>query len=346
MNGNKQNQRGGDYSTNVQVEKQVINTGLSLQDVKSLLEDKIPYVVGEAEKAAEKRAEKLFQIMAPRFENVDFLKQFELPENQATLKLVGQQVVGTDKESDYKLLSELLEHRVKNNGDKLKTTNIEYAIKTIKDLSDEGLIVLTLVSCIFGLSANSADIDSALSIMDNLFTKVCDQELPETNSWLDHLDLLKTIRVNSVTSASKFEEIFHNQYSEILRYGILIGSETHTEALKILDRNELSHYFLVVNKNHPGYLHLRLSNSKIKEDNALTETEKKALLRISDLYSSETDSVEFLNKKMEDYPKLEEIRNWWDKNLSPGFHLTQLGMLIGDINVHLVEPGLPKLADY
>lgn len=225
---------------------------------------------------------------------------------------------------------------------------------TNKDLSDEGLLVLSVVGCFFHFTANALKIEGVLQKMNDLYAAILKgNHLPINNSWLEHLDLLKTIRINTVVSSPKFEDVFNEQYSYLLEYGILRGSEQHIEALKLLDSEKMTHLWFSINQRHPEYLLIKIPSleyikniSKSPVDGTpFTDSQKQVLSKIVGMYDSKKETLNFLVDKIKEYPELSEVRDWWNQHLSPGFQLTQMGIVIANSNVHQMNPDLPPMIE-
>lgn len=73
-------------------------------------------------------------------------------------------------------------------------------------------------------------------ILNNLFGKVIYGQLPSGNDWLDHLDILNTVRLSSFGQMKKVQQYYPEALHGYIDVGIKKDSENHTKAIEILDK--------------------------------------------------------------------------------------------------------------
>lgn len=82
------------------------------------------------------------------------------------------------------------------------------AVKIVDEVSDDALLALTVSHVVYGVSPNAEDVRKGLELLNCLFFKIVHGELSISVDWLDHLEVLKAVRVSSIAGLNKFEEIY------------------------------------------------------------------------------------------------------------------------------------------
>lgn len=365
----KQIQKAGNNSQQIQAGTVIF--GIDEKRVREIIDEKINVVIKELSKELSEEASVIALERIKKFEDnliskivklEDGLKSFGDPNFQLNLIEAQKSAAGTERLADYDLLSELLIHRIKKGKNREKRTAIKKAIEIVGDISDEALMGLTLVHSVGRLNPTTGNISEGLDLLNETYGKLMCDTLPTGSNWIDHLEILDTIRINQ---QNKFTDITTFIGNSVLKgytdVGIKINSDAHRQAGEILRANNLPIFGnLVVHFLNPDYLRLNLpkidsvnytSAVIITEDgisvfNKLTEQQRNTIKSVYNLYE-ENDEIKIrimnsFKRECKLRTNLNKLEDWWNK-LPYYFDITSVGKVLAYANVQRYLPGLPPL---
>ncbi len=277
------------------------------------------------------------------FSNPSFVWQYKQAQIQAAI---------SGEENSYKLLCELLVHRIKRKENKYSQTGINGAIKIVSELSDSCLSALTILCCVLRIvHPMSLSIDEGLENMNTLYGLIIkDSTLPTGYDWLDQLDILNAIRINQLSSFPKFSEIA----VQIFRNYIAIGIKKETEGYKkaLLIQEKIGINLMVENPLLSDYVILPFSkeqidrlnitiNGQIIQLNTIPE-----IIEIFDLYEKnaiyQKKALSKFMDMLDSYNYLKIVHDWWDK-IDRSCSLTAIGRVLGHANAKKSCPNFPDI---
>lgn len=206
-------------------------------------------------------------------------------------------------------------------------------------------------------------IQEGLDVLNSLFGKLIYATLPSGNDWLDHLDILNTIRIGEFRRLKKMEEYYSEQFAGYIDVGIKKLSQEYYKAIELLNSNNLPLNILIEHELNTDYIRLNIFNKKdidtlklthqisfnghtIPLESPLTDTEKNAIRSIYDLYKQDVEiRQENVNKFMEEWNKranLKILREWWN-NIEVSIQLTSVGKVLAHANAQRCDESLPSL---
>jgi len=310
-----------------------------------------------ADELAQKRMTDFENRFIPKLAVIEnALKIFNDPAFKLVYRKAQIQAATTTRESDYDILSELLIHRYKKQTNKSSCIGINGAVDIVEQISDESLTALTvLVTITINTAPITGNIIEGLNVMNKLFESLLICDLPNNNDWLDQLDILKAIRLDSFNGLKKLKEFYLQNLDGYFCVGIDKESENYHKAIDLLKtyglENILVNHELINN-------HVRLPLTKTTEIeklnkiqsngilSPLTKEEKECLHKVIDLYDKTADKKNIvLNKfyeELDTFPALKVIHDWWDK-IPNGFSITSIGRVLGHANAQKCYPGFPPL---
>lgn len=310
-----------------------------------------------ADELAQKRMSDFENKFIPKLAKIEnALEIFNDPAFKLVYRKAQIQAATTTREDDYNILSELLIHRYKKQNNKASCIGINGAINIVEQISDDCLTALTVITAILlGTSPTIGNISEGLNEMNKLFENILVCPLPDTNDWLDQLDILKAIRLNPFGRLNKIEEFFLQNLDGYFCVGIEKKSENYQQALNLLKpyglENMLVDHELLEN-------HVRLSLTDTTEIDLINENqpniniqplsqeEKECLIKVINLYDKAANKQNLvLNnfyKKVDTYPALKIVHDWWN-NIPNGFSITSIGRVLGHANAQKCFPELPPL---
>ena len=198
---NKQSQKGGDQSTNIQAEQMVVHVGIDEKRAREVFQEMNLQLrqdyTQEALEVANARVSEFENSLMPKMEKVDgALEAFADPSFQLLLVDAQKTAASTERPADYDLLSELLVHRFKEGDNRIARAGISLAVDVVDKVSDEALLGLTVAHAVNSFQPVTGDINQGLDVLNDLFGKVIYGELPLGDDWLDHLDILNAVRLS------------------------------------------------------------------------------------------------------------------------------------------------------
>ena len=366
--GDKQNQSAGDNSQQLQAHQMVVNLGIDEKRAREIYQEMNLQLrkdyTEEALEIAKSRVLELENKLMPKMEKVDgAMEAFADPSFQLLLVEAQKTAASSERPADYDLLAELLLHRFKKGENRVARAGINRAVKIVDEISDDALLGLTVSHCISSFLPMNGDINQGLDILDNLFGKILYADLPQGKEWLDHLEILDTVRINSFAGLKKIEQYYGEVLSGYTDCGIDINSENYQKAEEILGNNELPINILVNHQLNNNFKrlnipsreqidsltlqrHVNLGGQILLIPQALTQQQKNALNSIFDLYKQDQSiKQENIQKLMLEWNKrknLNALREWWD-NLTTSFEITSVGKVLAHSNAQRCDSSLPAL---
>lgn len=367
--GNKQIQKAGDGSQQLQADKMIVNMigidekrarevfqEMSLQLRKEYTEDALSI--------ANSRVAKFQNQLLPKMEAIDgALEAFADPSFQLLLVEAQKTAASTERTADYDLLSELLIYRFQKGENRITRAGISRAVEIVDEISDDALLGLTVLHAVSSFHPINGRIHYGLDILNDMFGKIIYGILPVGNDWLDHLDLLNTIRIDYSGRLKKTNEFYPEALSGYVDVGIEKNSENYDKAMGLLKSAGLPQYMLIDHELNTNFARISCSNrnrinaltiqtlifenglSKMTREH-LTSTQLGVLKSIYGLYTHD-DSIKEENIKvfMEEwnkFPNLKILREWWD-NIPNFLQITSVGRVLAHSNAQRCDKSLPSL---
>ncbi|EGR0901433.1 TPA: LPO_1073/Vpar_1526 family protein [Vibrio parahaemolyticus] len=366
---NRQNQNGGDGSTNVQAQQLVMNVGIDEKRAREIyqemsLQQRNDYSQ-EAFAIANDRVESFENSLMPKMEKVEgALEAFSDPSFQLLLVEAQKTAASTERPADYDLLSELLIHRFQRGEDRKVRAGISRAVEIVDEVSDDSLLGLTIFHSASYFRPLTGDIYAGLDLLNDLFGSLLYGELPDGDAWLDHLEVLNAIRIQSLQQLKTIEQYFPEELSGYIDVGIKKDSEAYETALKLLAKHNLpeqgllvkhvfddEYYRLLVPKRaqiDKLYLNMMVfqNGSHVPLQTPLTDKQKEAIQSIYDLYENNpTKRQANIKAFMGEWDKranLKVLREWWEK-IGFSFQITSVGKVLAHSNAQRCKKDLPPL---
>jgi len=350
----KQTQKAGDGSKQVQVGTIIL--GIDEKRVREILEEQLSIALREftteANTTANFRSKKFNNSLLKRMVQESALTAFSDPSFQILLTEAQKRAASTEREQDYDLLSELMVHRFQKGSNRIIRAGITRAVEIVDQISDEALLGITVFHSISYFIPVSGDMEQGLKVLDDLFNKIIYDTLPTNNSWLDHLDILDAVRLSSLGGMKLLEDYWYERFDGYLKNGIEENSEKHKEAKEILTKASLGQNCLVKNPFNEKYAKLSVPNkngipnlsiTSGSGSRLITEDEKFTFEKVYDMYDGTKMSKEDFIKKIEEYPNLKKLREWWNTLKEQNIQITSVGRVLAHSNAQRIDRSLPPL---
>ena len=311
-------------------------------------------------KTANERVAKFEEAFVPKITKIDgAINSLADPSFQLLLTEAHKTAAATEREFDYELLSELLVQRIKKGANRKARLGISEAVKVVDKIDDDALQGLTIAYSL-NLYPVVGSIHDGIDAFDNMFGNLIYDELPSGKEWIEHLDILKAVRISPFGKFKKFEEIFIKNLDGYVCTGIKKDSEQYLQAVKILEENRITKSILVNHELNEGYVRLSIPRkTSIEEknevrqllniDNDTTNNLSKiseCLLKIYSLYDKDvnlkkTVENEFI-KEWDKKTNLKKIKEWWN-SIPNSFDITAVGNMLSHANAEKYVEGIPKI---
>lgn len=360
MENSKQIQKAGDDAQQIQAESVTINNGLSANDVANIFKALVPMSIQdytkEAYRIAEERITCFENKLLPRIEEIEnAIPMFADPVFQVLLKNAQRSAAVSDREDDYELLTELIIAHVEKGVNRKNRIGIQKATEIIGMIDNDALCALTVAHAVGSFIPMQETAKEGLQNLNQLFTRLIYEKLPEGVDWIDHLEVLGAIRINAFGSMKKISEYYTEKLNGYACIGIKKQSDNYMQAIDLLANIKLSQNVLIDNPFLEGYVYLPIYNKDAIRNmefvNAngrrnLNEKEVDALYSIWDMYDTDDQLQDEVNKKFMDmwdsFEALKTVRIWWE-NISRGFSITSVGKVLAHTNAKRCDKGLPDL---
>lgn len=363
--GDKQSQKAGDNSQQLQVSNLTIINGIDEKRAREIFEEMNLQLrkdyTEEALKIATSRVSEFENKLMPKMESVNgALEAFGDPGFQLLLVEAQKTAAASERPADYDLLAELLLHRVENGENRIARAGVSRAVEIVDKISDDSLLGLTAFHVFTSFLPNSQGILQALNILNNLFDKILYAQLPSGNDWIDHLEILDTIRVNTIGNLNKIEAFYPQNFPGYIDVGIERNSENHKTALKILQDAMIPVDILINHELNNNFVRINIpnvkdiENLKIRQHSAyyqqvfqpLSTNQKNAINLVYDLYNKDESlkqqNIKTFMDEWEKFSNLKIFRNWWD-NISTSINLTSVGKVLAHSNAQRCDKDLPNM---
>lgn len=365
---NKQNQKAGNNSQQMQADQMIVNIGIDEKRAREIYQEmnfqlRKEYSE-EALEVASSRVQAFENKLMPKMEAVEgALEAFADPSFQLLLVEAQKTAASTERPADYDLLSELLIHRFNKGENRITRAGITRAVEIVDEISDDSLLGLTVFHSVSNFFPASGDVHQGLNVLNDLFGKLFYGGLPEGGEWLDHLDILDAVRINSFGNLKKIDQFYPERLIGYIDVGIEKGSENFNKAIELLQKAALPQNLLVEHTLNSSFVRIDISNRNqidslslhkqmlfegnlIHVPTPLTEEQKKVIQSIYDLYQQdETIKQQNVKAFMEEWDKrknLKILREWWD-NIEASIMLTSVGKVLAHSNAQRCDKSLPPL---
>lgn len=366
--GDKQSQSAGDNSQQLQASNMVVNIGIDEKRAREIYQEMNLQLrkdySEEAFKIATSRVTEFENRLMPKMEKVNgALEAFADPSFQLLLVEAQKTAASTERPADYDLLAELLIHRFNKGENRVIRAGVSRAVEIVDEISDEALLGLTVYHSLSRFLPVTGDISQGLDVLNDLFGKIIYSTLPVGNDWLDHLDILDAIRINSFGGLKKINQYYPEMLSGYIDTGIEKDTEDYNKAIEILANSGLPQNILVDHLLNSNFKRLNLSsreqinsltlqrqiiigNQSHIIPQPLTDQQKSSLNSVYDLYKKDDNlkqqNIQTFMTEWDKRNKLKELREWWD-SLSTGFQITSVGRVLAHSNAQRCDNTVPSL---
>lgn len=368
MLGDKQAQKAGDNSQLMQAGTINIYNGIDEQRAREICAE--TYAVArrdftaEAYACANERVQQLENSLLPKMMQIEgALNAFSDPSFQILLTSAQKTAAATEREADYDLLSELLICRIEKGQSRKNRTGINRAVEIVDKVDDDALCALTVAHAVNKVMIVTGTCKFGIKVLADMYDKLIYMKLPTGTDWIEHLDILDAVRINTLGKFKKIEEYYAKQLEGYSVAGINTQSDVFKQALGLLSEAGLNHSILVPNELLTGYVKLPVVNKEAIKSIVLNrylnvagkemlvpskigEKEISALETIWDLYDANSEvkeqSISLFMNEWDHFHSLQKLHTWWDA-LPYSFDITHVGTVLAHTNARRCDKSIPEL---
>jgi len=334
---NKQSQKGGNHSINIQAESLIVEARLTYKDVRDIALDvfkqNFHQLVGVAKETAAQRAEEITDNFLKTLQerNPEGIRSAEDPDFQYALFTAQREYARAGDTDLADILVDILVERSKESARSLQSIVLNESLNVAPKLTSDQMTVLSLV---FTLRYTKyLKMNSTQALKDYIRTRIAPfiNDLPNKESAYQHLEFVGCCNIQ-VTQIS-VENIFNRNYPVLFSNGFTL------EALKEK----------IGDSQYPGELVIPcMHDSKMFQINAIDEEVFRKLAADRSVSDDITNKfLELHQKSMMNQTKIKEylesldsvmpdfLKRWDDSSLKH-ITLTSVGIAIGHANVRRV----------
>ncbi|MCI6474075.1 MAG: hypothetical protein MSA07_00070 [Mucispirillum sp.] len=354
----KQSQKAGVGSIQNQIGNIAVyisNDKEAMKILMELFETRMEKYTLEAEKKAIEHISSLNEKIIYKIGKLEgAFEQFKDPAFQYLLRNAQATASRTDSKDDYEILAELIGQHIEHKDDRIITSTVSEAIKIIDQIDVYSLQVLTVFYTLIDVKFINSSTKKLLYDINSYIEQILPEELPSTQEWINHLDMLKLVRYNSIGKFKSLQNILSASYTENIVTGIKKDSENYEVVRKMFPNDAVFSAFMVDNDLLDSYVKLRITEDSIKNGQAYQIIDKDIIDTLNNLLNDVKTIQSYYDKdakllqqvqnnfmvQFNSYPKLKAFNDWLS-SLNYSFDLTLLGQLIANMNLKRYIPDCP-----
>lgn len=366
MFGSKQSQNAGDNSQQLQANtiNVINNNGITEQRAREIYNENYALLrnemAREALDCANERVKQLEERLLKRISSIEgALNIFADPSYQILLTSAQKAAAASERSSDYDMLAELLACRIEKGESRKNRVGIGGAVEVIYNVDDDALCALTAYFCLTNFVPVTPLYKNGIQAMANIFDKLLYTKLPTEDGWLDHLDILRAIRVGS-TKFRKFEDWYPEYLNGYTAIGIKKDTTKYEKSLELLSSINFAPSTFITNEFLEDYVKLPVTcksnikslcynsslNNKDVLNTKLNDGQIKIFEKIWDLYDKDSEKNDIIKKaflsEWDKYPSLKMIHDFYN-NIPYFFSITQIGKVLAYSNIKRCDSKIPEM---
>jgi len=324
----------------------IINAGVSEERAREIARETSREVIQqhtvEAMGLVEQRIDKLDTRVVEVLSSQARLSAFADPGFIRTFKKAQEGAASSERESDYDMLAALLAQRAEKPRERPVRAGIERAIEIMDQVDDDALRGLTVMHALGAWIPLSPNISTGVETIEGIFGDLVDGPLPEGRDWIDHLDILDAVRVNSVTEFRPFDDYYPKQFPGYIAPGVPADEVPHEIGGSVGPLPWGA--FVEAHELRPGYVRLKAVAEHAFRDmygNAgleqiWVEDIVAQGIKVFGLGTVDEDAKTALAGRLRAEPTLGLIADWWGR-LPHHFGITAVGRALATANAFRLD---------
>jgi hypothetical protein len=331
---NRQSQKGGDGSTNIQTEDLTIVQGLTYPEVRQVAIDVFKSnfyeLAGEAKAIASERAEQITEDFLRKLqsENPDGFSKAQDPDFQHALFTVQKEYARTGDEDLGDLLVDLLVDRSKQDNRNILQIVLNESLSVAPKLTDDQLAVLAVTFFCKYTMNNDVGTHQLLADSFNQFVQPFSSKLLKNQACYQHLQFSGCGSVSM--GSSTLQQIYGKKYQ-----GLFLKGFDREE----IEKGEVSigedHRFFIPCLNDSTKLQVRANNieglTEFMDGQSIPNEDKTKITALFNL--NKMNDNEIKEKIVSLSPHMTNVFNVWEDSPLKSFSLTSVGIAIAHANI-------------
>lgn len=195
----------------------------------------------EARAVGQERSQRLGDRVIDQFTREQLLEVFQEPDFQALLTKAQIGAAQTDDEVDHSVLASMLADRARKGNVRKRRIGLDRAIEVADKVDLPALKALTCLFLYARTYPSAGFIEPGLQSHDSLYRLVMgDEDLPPGPQFMDHLDLLNLVRINTLSTFNGFDAFWLNRVPGWYAAGYLKTDPTVDDAWQGFARRGLA----------------------------------------------------------------------------------------------------------
>lgn len=359
----------GDFSVGNTIENQTNNIyNYDINLLEEYLKKDNALTLAQQQLVAEDKARQILsefsEKILPKLVKAEMVNAFSDPAIQIFFRQEQKTAICSSRKSDLDILSEMLIYRIKNKQSIEKKASISKAIDVIDIISDDSLSAMA-IHYFLSFDPISRDIMEGLSVLNDKYEKILQNiNLPQTNGWIDNIEILGLARVNASLKMKKMEEIYFERLEGYCVKGIKKDTEEYTNVVNKLNENNIPLDVLQDHILNPGYVRLRVINEKqvddicliysqiqnnheIKVKQKMSDEQRNVLREIYTNSKKEKDCDSLIKQnlflRINEFDYFKKVLEWWNNNLETAVNLNSVGRIIAHTNLKGMIDDIPDM---
>jgi len=331
---NRQSQKGGDGSTNIQTEDLTIVQGLTYPEVRQVAIDVFKSnfyeLAGEAKAIASERAEQITEDFLRKLqsENPDGFSKAQEPDFQHALFTVQKEYARTGDEDLGDLLVDLLVDRSKQDNRNILQIVLNESLSVAPKLTDDQLAVLAVTFFCKYTMNNGIGTHQLLADTFNQFVQPFSSKILKNQSCYQHLEFSGCGSISM--GSSSLQQIYGKKYQ-----GLFLKGFDREE----IEKREVSigedQRFFIPCLNDSTKLQVRANNieglTEFMDGQSIPNEDKPKITALFNL--NKMDDNEIKEKIVSLSPHMNNVFNVWEDSPLKSFSLTSVGIAIAHANI-------------
>lgn len=292
----------------------------------------------EAQSVIQARLDALENRTIRQLDQAEQLDAFADPAFIRSYRKAQEGAAASEREVDYDMLAALLTERTESPNDRKVTAAIDRAIETVDSIHDDALRGITILEAVRLLGPLAGQIDMGIDSMELMMNQFVDGPFPEGDDWLDHLDILDVVRVDTSGNLRSFDDFYSERLIGYVAPGCREVSAPKTIGGPYSDRGWGD--LVIPHEGRPGYVRiaavtedaLRRMMDQSGLDADLADAIVAAAKRGFGFGQEDPEAREALVRALRKRPTLGQIAFWW--NQIPHYvQVTAVGRMLARANM-------------
>ncbi|MBB1517475.1 hypothetical protein H5398_16110 [Tessaracoccus sp. MC1679] len=329
--------------------QQIVTVGMTPTEAHRLIDDRIAREFGEIRDDVRLEINDRLRTFGDRLVaglvKADRLDAARDPSLWGSIQAAAVEAGGSENDRDIDMLVDLLVERASDSADRRRRAVVDAAIKAIASLDDETLDAITALYVAVALDVKLLDPLGLPRLQDAVLSRVLPAGPPSSRSWIEHAILLGLAR--TVPGLRSFEEITVDRLAPSLGPGVPSDGPDYEIALAVSAKTRWP--FLARQHSYKPdhsvsvWRSLDQIRDHLVQNHGVSATEAEGVAeevgRVWMVGQIDPESRDRFLANLRELPRLVALGEWMGA-LVPAVTLTEVGSMVGLVNLRRLAPGL------